>query len=298
MKHLRILTIAILAMVFVACSSSDNSTDDPVDDGPTEVDKTPNLQATGSSANDILSNNTFDKLLIEAAFVEGFRPTNQTMANFQDYLRTHSFKTDIEITYRELPSPDEETLTLEEIRDLEDENRTAYNDGSTLAIYIYFADALSDNDDINEGLITLGAVYRNTSMIIYESAVRTIAGRSLTITPTDVETATLNHEFGHLFGLVNLGTVPINNHEDVDAPNHCNEDPCLMRAQLEFGAADKRSLSAQEKPELQSACALNGLKLLEQMELSVARGAAAAPGLDLECRIDLESNGGRPVLNN
>jgi len=297
MKRQSIYFLVVLSLIFLACSSNDSETSDPVDDGPIQVDKSQNLLATGASANDILSNSSFDKLLIEATYATGFRPTDEAMNNFQDYLRTHTFKTDIEIVYRELDPTNEETLTLEEIDDLEQENRTAYNDGTTLAIYIFFADAASDGDDLDEGLVTLGAVYRNTSMVIFERTIRTLAGRSLAITNVDVETATLNHEFGHLFGLVNLGTVPINNHEDPDAENHCNIDPCLMRAQLEFGETNRSAFSIKDKSTLHSSCSLNGLQLLEQMEFQVSKGNAATPGLDSECRLDLESNGGRPSID-
>ena len=273
------------------------------------MNKTPNLQATGSSANDILSNVNFDKLLIEITFVQGFRPTQTSIDNFVGYLSDRTFKTDIEVTYEELASPNEETLVLQEIVDLEEENRTAYNDGSTLAIYIYFADSPSDGDDLDEGLVTLGAVYRNTSMVIYESTIRNLASRSTAITVTDVETATLNHEFGHLFGLVNLGTDAINDHEDIqrdenDNPilddngnplgnDHCNVEGCLMRAQLVFGSSARSQILAGKVSGLHSACNLNGYTVLKMLESNVARGSAAVPRLDAECILDLQGNGGR-----
>lgn len=53
----------------------------------------------------------------------------------------------------------------------------------------------------------------------------------------EVETATLLHEFGHLFGLVNLSTQSVNEHEDTESDNHCNVDGCLMRSELEFGSS-------------------------------------------------------------
>ena len=297
MKKGSLYFLTLLTLIFAACSSNDSGPSDPVDDDPVQqVDKSQNLLATGASANDILSNARFDKLLIEATYAPGFRPTNEAMDNFQDYLRTHTFKTDIEITYREIPSTGEASLDLDQIDELEQENRTAYNDGSTLAIYIYFSDAPSDGDDLDEGLVTLGAVYRNTSMIIFETTVRALANRSLTITQADVETATLNHEFGHLFGLLNLGTVPVNDHEDPEAQNHCVINPCLMRAELQFGSTNRSSILTAAK-ELHSSCSLNGLNLLEEMETRVSRGALAAPELDAECRRDLESNGGRPTID-
>lgn len=286
----------LLALLFlVGCSSGDgDDTPTPTDDdGPTQVDKSQNLLATGASANDFLANTNFDRLLIQVGYVAGFRPTAETMSLFVQYLQQHTFKQDIDIDYLELASSGEETLTLQEIAGLENDNRTAYNDGTTLAVYIYFADVPSDSDDENEGLVTLGAVYRNTSMVIFERTIRTLAGRSLAITLTDVETATLNHEFGHLFGLVNLGTVPVNDHEDPEALNHCVIDGCLMQGQITFETPASKAFVESEKEALVSACSLSGMTLLKQLEAQSAKGLAIVPELDAECVLDLQNNGGR-----
>lgn len=264
MKKFRILIALLTVGILLNCSK--DSDDNPIDG----IDKSANLLATGDSANDILSNTTYTRLVIEAAYVTGFRPTTETMDSFQTFLRNRTFKEDIQVVYRQLPSPEEETLTLQEIADLESENRTEYNDGETLAIYIYFADAPSEDDDEDEGIVTLGAVYRNTSMVIHEVTVRKLANQSVLITVSDVETATLNHEFGHLFGLVDLGTAMVNNHEDPDGENHCVIDGCLMRAELEFGGGM--------------------MGLLEKSKISKG---IAVPDLDAECILDLQNNGGR-----
>ena len=263
----RFLAIFIMFLGLAISCSKDSGEDGT---NPVNIDKTANLKTTGDSANDILSNNTFDKLQIEIAYVAGFRPTSTSMTDFVSFLKQHSFKQDIEMIYKELLSPNEEKLTLEEIVDLEFENRTVYNDGSTLAIYIYFADAPSQDDKEEEDLVTLGAVYLNTSMVIYEDTIRTLASKSNLVSVGDVETATLNHEFGHLLGLVDLGSTPVNNHEDVDAENHCNIDGCLMRAELQFGASMKKML-----------------------ENRASKGIADAPDLGPECILDLQANGGR-----
>ncbi len=257
----------LLIGLFLACSSDDGP--DPSGNPDDNIDKSGNLLATGSSANDLLSNTNFDALLIEIAYVAGFRPTDEAMTNFEDFLRERTFKQNIQIIYNELSSPNEDDLTLQEVVDLENENRTAFNQDNVLAIYIYFADAPADTDDEDEGLFSLGAVYRNTSMVIYEQTIRTLVGNS-TLAVSDVESATLNHEFGHLFGLVNLGTTPVNDHEDPDAENHCVINGCLMRAELEFGMAMKKA-----------------------MENNVSKGLAAVPQLDAECILDLQNNGGR-----
>ncbi len=269
MKKYSILIWIVFLGLFINCSNDDNGGGGDPNPGTPNIDRSANLLATGASANDLLSNTNFTKLRIEVAHVPGFRPTQVAMDEFLSFIRARTFKEDIEVVFNEIPSPGNETLTLQQIADLEIENRTAYNDGDTLAIYIFFADAPSDDDEEDAGLVTLGAVYRNTSMIIFESTIRTLAARSSLITNADVESATLNHEFGHLFGLVNLGSPAVNDHEDADAENHCNVNPCLMRAELEFGGGM--------------------MAMLEDM----ASKGLAAPALDPECILDLQANGGR-----
>lgn len=265
MKRFQLLYLFAGLILLLNCAKDE----DPDIQSEPDIDKSANLLATGDSASDILSNTNFTDLLIEVAYVEGFRPTPVAMANFEDFLRARTFKNNISVQYRSLPSPAEETLTLQEVADLESENRTAYNEGNTLAIYIYFADAPADGDDEQEGLVTLGAVYRNTSMVIYESTVRLISGRSALITIADVEEVTLNHEFGHLFGLVDLGSEMVNPHEDPASDNHCDVDGCLMQAELEFGGG-----------------------LMGVLESRAGRGQNL-PGLDAACLADLQANGGR-----
>lgn len=253
-------------LFLTACSKSSDEGNTP--DPPTD-NKAANLLATGASANDILSNDSYDRILIQLAYVQNFRPTQEAMDNFVEFLRERTFKTQIDLEYLVLPSPDEESLTLQEIADLEKENRTAYNSGSTLAIYIYFADAPSEGDEEESGSVTLGAVYRNTSMVVHEATVRRLASRTPLVSLADAETATLNHEFGHLFGLVNLGTDSINPHEDGASDNHCDRDGCLMRAELEFGSG-----------------------LMSVLQSRVGK-SAVVPGMDAECLLDLQANGGR-----
>ena len=291
MKKFFVLPLLAIAFLYSCSSDEDGGTGPIEDDDPIEIDRSQNLLATGASANDLLSNDNFDRILVEIAHVEGFRPAQQTMTNFIAYLQQHTFKQNIDVSFLELSSPGEETLTLQEIANLETENRTAYNDGRTLAVYIYFADAPSDGDEEDEGLVTLGAVYRNTSMVIFERTIRTLAGRSALVTLTDVETATLNHEFGHLFGLVNLGTVAVNDHEDPEAENHCDIDGCLMQAELVFGGTARAI--AMGKSTVQSACSLPGKSVMDMLESRASRSVAIVPELDAECVLDLQNNGGR-----
>ena len=265
-KHIYLWVTLLWVLALVGCAKDSGTGPD----GPDPIDRSANLLSAGSSGSDILTNENFDRIQIEIAYVEGFRPTNTAVENLRTFLLERSFKQEVSFTYRSLPSPGEETLTLQEIATLETDNRTTYNDGRTLSIYIYFADAPSDGDEPSEGLVTLGAVYRNTSMIIHESTIRDLASRSVVITVSDVETTALTHEFGHLFGLVDLGTPEVNPHEDPAAANHCDVDGCLMRAELEFGQG-----------------------VMAIMEKRTAKGLEGLPSLDAECLLDLQAIGGR-----
>lgn len=266
MKITQISFAFLFLLLSFGCSKdtvNNTETIDPV------VDRSKNLLATGDSAPDFLGNENFNELLVEIAYVQGFRPTAQAIADLQTFLMERTFKQNIEFRYLELSSPGEEQLNLETIDSLEKEHRSAYNDGKTLALYIYFADVASSEDKPEEGKVTLGSVYRNTSMVIFEKTIRTLAGRDAFITDADLETATLQHEFGHLFGLVDLGSPMVNPHEDPDAPHHCIEDGCLMQAELEFGGSMA--------------------KRIRQLK---AKGSSL-PQLSPECLRDLQANGGK-----
>lgn len=236
------------------------------DEAPRSIDRTANLKGPGDSANDILSDSKFKNMVIEIAYVEGFAPTESAVSQFVALLNQHIYKDNISITYKELTSPNKDNLSIKEIADLETKNRTVYNSEDTIGLYIYFSDAISDSDELDKNLVTLGAVYRNTSMVIYEATIRKLASKSLLISVDEVEAATLSHEAGHLFGLVNLGSPSINDHQDPDAESHCNIAGCLMRAELQFGGGMAKMLTAK-----------NG----------------ATPGFEAECLRDLRANGGK-----
>ncbi len=269
MKNFGILLFVIF--IFISCSKDSNNDNG---DTPKQVDKSNNLKASGDSANDILSNTHFNKLTLEMAYVKGFKPSNEGIANFVSFIKSITFKEDISIVYQELDSPNETDLTIEEVDNLEKKNRTIYNDSTNLSIYIYFADAPYYNDDESKNAMTLGVVYRNTSMVIYQSSIKKLAAKSPVITESTIETATLNHELGHLMGLVNLGSTMVHNHEEMITndkgetvgSNHCNVENCLMNTELEFGSGMKKVLIASKN---------------------------AIPSLDAECLADLKANGGR-----
>lgn len=261
----QLLPIGITALLFIILSCSTDAANQK-----DTLDRSANLLAAGESAKDLLTNSDFDKLVLQIAFAEGYAPSELAVEDLLEFISLRTFKSNVEVEYLPLAPSGKETFSLQEIADLEREHRTVYNNGKTLAIYLFFADAASDTDDPANNTYTLGAVYRNTSMVLYASTIQILASKVPAITNADLEAATLLHEFGHLLGLVNMGATEVNSHADPESENHCGEANCLMKASLQFTTG-----------------------LAKTMQQRVAKNLSAVPELGPECLRDLKAAGGR-----
>ncbi|MEN1786182.1 MAG: hypothetical protein AAGF77_13760 [Bacteroidota bacterium] len=203
-----------------------------------------NQQPTGASAFDLLSSEVYDRLQLEVAYNPGQRPLPKTIDNIITFLSmvTHKSETDITVTYQELPPSEATSLNVVSTVALEETYRTAYTKDNTIAVYIYFSDLPDSDDDPLTGRVTTGATYRNTSIIMFEETIRDLQKKEPSISLETIETATLQHEFGHLLGLVNLGTPMVEDHEHPFFEHHCIEENCLMRAELELGSESLKFL--------------------------------------------------------
>ncbi|MDX1544108.1 MAG: hypothetical protein R3214_09195 [Christiangramia sp.] len=248
------IRIKKLLIIFVAIGFVFSCTkDDPNDPKNGGVDRSANLKTLGASATDLLSDVKFTSMNLEIVYVEGNKPADEAISKFQSFLQKRIYKPDgINITLRSVPSSGKAPFNIEEIVEIEKEERTAYNVGDEIAVWIYFADG-SNEKDTNEKFV-LGSAFRNTSMVIYEQTIKEFANRNGSPSRPTIEAATLNHEFGHLFGLVDLGTEPVSNHEDSENQGHCNGDGCLMRASIEFGSGVVDVINGSGIPELDQAC--------------------------------------------
>ncbi|MGA8854054.1 MAG: hypothetical protein WB492_07745 [Christiangramia sp.] len=249
MTNFKKLIILFISISFVVSCTKDNSGDF----GNGSIDKTANLKTLGSSASELLSDATFTSMNIEIVYVEGNRPTEEGISKFQSFLNSRIYKPDgININVRADNSSGKAPFTIEEVAEIEKDERTAYNVGDEIAVWIYFADGSNEKD--TQEKFVLGSAFRNTSMVIYEKTIRTFANRPGAPSKAIIEAATLEHEFGHLFGLVNLGTTPVSDHEDPDNNGHCITNGCLMRASIEFGSGVVDVIDGSGVPNLDDAC--------------------------------------------
>mgnify|MGYP003109809956 CR=1 FL=1 len=209
-----LLLLSILAIV----SSCKKDDDVAIDDSKAE-----NLLGLGESAEDILSDDIYKSLVVELVYSNGFRPEQRTIDNLRRFLSERVNKPDgISIVETVIAPPPGEPYTTQEIRDIEAENRTRYTTDDQIAIYVFFANGNAQGD--TGSTVTLGTAYRNTSVVIYQETLQ-----SLDVDRFLVEATTLRHEFGHLFGLVNILNDDIHtDHEDPDNNKHCVVEDCLM----------------------------------------------------------------------
>ena len=222
-----------------------------------------NKKITGSSANDLLSDATFKSMVVEIVYVEGFEPTATAVNDFISFLNARTNKSQgISVVKRAIPSPGKATYSIEDIRAIEDANRTRYNTANQIAVWVYFTDGSSSSDSENNFII--GTAYRNTSIVIFEKTVQSLTNTPFKPSRSLVESTVVNHEFGHILGLTNLGTTMQNDHEDKEHPKHCIEKTCLMFWQTESSSGMMNMLSG-----------------------------GTAPKLDAQCLADLKANGGK-----
>ena len=224
--------LLLFAFVIFSCSKDDD-TNDP---STPRIDKTANQQTLGSSARDFLTADNFISIRLEIAYVQGYKPTQTSIDGLVKFLQSRCYKP-AEISIKETvvaPTDDNKSLDIDEIVQIEADNRTVYNTGDELGVWVFFADNNSDKDEDNS--VILGTAYRNTSCIIFEKTIQDINNRLTGSDLSRMEGTSIQHEFGHLFGLVDLGTPMLVDHQDTTAaddgsstPNrHCNVDGCLM----------------------------------------------------------------------
>lgn len=251
--------VVVVLWICISCSSENE-----IESGETNINNVVlNRQATGSSANDLLSENKFTKTIVEIGYINGFKPTDQALNNFKSFITNRTFKSNgVDFLLKEIPATGKSVYSLDDVVNLEKEHRTKYNTNSTIAVWVLFVDGKSENDTSSSSV--LGSAYWNTSFVIYEETIHGLSDSSFEPERSVLETSVINHEFGHILGLTNLGTELQSDHEDPNHPKHCNVESCLM-----FWAAET------------------------SQGIGNMLSGGQAPTLDAQCLADLRANGGK-----
>jgi hypothetical protein len=179
----------------------------------------------GASANDLLSADAYDRLIVQVQYVEGHRPSDAGLQHLEDFLNARLNKPSAVVMEIDAPLriQTQAIYSTADVRAIEQRHRTAYTEGTTLAIYMLFL----DGEYAGEPNV-LGIAYNNTSMAVFEEKIEQYTGGPVEPPAATVEGAVASHEVGHLLGLVNNGTTMQRQHQDEPNGHHCDDPDCLM----------------------------------------------------------------------
>jgi hypothetical protein len=224
MRSITFLVLAFLLMTVSACKK----------DSKRRIKKF-HRQEVGHSAHDILSDKDYKSISIEIIFMSGFKPTDQSIENLKQLITSTCNKPDgIRMVFKEITAQGKASYSIEDVKILEDEHRDEYTYKKDLAVCFLFLDGPSNE---NQGSsMVLGHAYYNTSMVIYEKSLQDNSGGFGEAELYKLETTVMNHEFGHILGLVNLGSTMYSLHQDAAHGSHCDNSNCLMYWEVETGS--------------------------------------------------------------
>ncbi|UAY55413.1 zinc metalloprotease [Arachidicoccus terrestris] len=209
--------LVFLAVLLVCCSKSDQPKDGSFNG------KTYSKQSVGKSARDLLSAAPFTSLKIELQYTPDYKPDDGVISAVKNFLKTRLNKPGgVSITETQIPSLEKNQVSTDEVISVEDRYRTQYAGDQEITLYVVIADAdYTDNS-------VLGFTYRNTSICLFGKTIYDNSGGIGQANRAQLFTTVLEHEIGHLLGLVDIGSSMQVNHVDEAHPDHCNNKNCLM----------------------------------------------------------------------
>ncbi len=215
-----------------------------------------NGKSVGASAHDLLSSSVYKTIRIELDYMPGMRPSDGTIANLKSFIVGLTNKSGgVVITESEIPTGGRAVYSIGDIEAIEKSRRTQFNTDDAVGVYFLVVDG-----DYSESNV-LGIAYKNTSMALFGRPIHSNSGGLLQVSREKLESTVIEHEFGHVLGLVDVGSAMQTNHKANGS--HCNNTSCLMYYQV------------------------------ETTDVLTNLVNSSIPTLDQNCKNDLKANGGR-----
>ncbi len=249
----KIILITCCLLFIIGCRKTIN----PYSNNPSDSDYFYN-RPVGASANEILSDIRFKSLKVEVQYMAGFEPNSNSLIHLHNLLSSIVNKPGgIIIETKEIPASASTQLSTTQVLQIENNNRTAFSIGDQFAIYILFTNGSHTDNNV------LGAAYKNSSMVVFGKNVKDNSGGLGQPSRVKLESTVMEHEIGHVLGLVDIGSAMQTNHKDANHGNHCNNSNCLM-----YHSADTKEVL--------------GFLI-----------TGNTPSFDANCLADLRANGGK-----
>lgn len=242
MKHI-IKLLCIVSLLFVSCSEDNFSINNT---------NYPFKEQVGYSANDILSNELFTDIYIEILYVEGFAPAEESLNNLKFFIENRTYKSNIVVEKKLIDISLKTEYSIDDVKEIENKNKSSFTSENEIVITGLFLNG-SSSKNTDEGVV-YGTAYRNTSFVIYEETIQEATGNPLKPSRMVLESTTILHEFCHLLGLVNVGTIMLNQHQDIENGSHCTNEDCLMYYKIENLGRIIDFIGESQIPQLGSFC--------------------------------------------
>lgn len=153
----------------------------------------------------------------------GFAPDAGALSQLQAFLSARLNKPNsVSVVTKEIAASSNLTLSVSDIAGIENSNRSAFTTGDQLGVCILYTNGQYTDNNV------LGVAYRNTAVAMFGKKIHDNSGGLGQASRTKLEATVLEHELGHLLGLVDIGSPMQTPHKDPNGTNHCNNQNCLM----------------------------------------------------------------------
>ncbi|MDZ7772567.1 MAG: hypothetical protein U5K31_07500 [Balneolaceae bacterium] len=216
------VVLLCMSLALASCLDSTSSSDD---DG----EAFNHQRNPGTSAEALLRDSTYTSLAVEVDYMPGHEPTSEALDSLKSFLEQRLNKSNITVrTPTEIPTGGQQAYSASDVRDLEAEHRnnTTSASSSTLEAYIIIVDGEYTESNV------LGIAYYNTSTAFFGPTIQSASSGVGAPSQQKIEGTVFRHEFGHIMGLVGVGTPVQASHQTGDG-QHCNRDGCLMEPSVE-----------------------------------------------------------------
>jgi hypothetical protein len=212
------LKLLLALSIFTGCKKSDSS----YVNNPNVPDYLHN-RPVGASANELLAFSKYTSLRIEVQYMAGYQPDAGGLNHLQTTLSSLLNKPGgISIVTKEIPASSSTVLSVNDVIQIEKNNRTVFTSGTELAVYILYVNGKYTDNNV------LGIAYKNTSVVLFGKMIHDNSGSIGQASRTKLVATVAEHELGHLLGLVDIGSPMQANHKDAAHGNHCSNTNCLM----------------------------------------------------------------------
>jgi hypothetical protein len=211
-------------------------------------------QKLGSSSYILLSETAFPTLIVQVSYMPGYKLSSNNINTLTTFLEERLNKRNgVQITQQEVVSS-ASIMSIADVFNYEKQVRTEFTSGNKVAVHIL----ITDNEFTDKSF--LAKAYYNTSLVLFGKTIYNTSNFNQA-EQSRLTNVLLQHEFGHLLGLVNNGSPMLTNHLDVGNGAHCSNSKCLMYHEVEVANSFNSSTTL--------------------------------PVLDANCIRDLQANGGK-----